>query len=90
MKVTITHPASPHCGREALVTRVCRGEHVDLVVTLEGGGRITVDSTWTDYWVRKGEQPPTPRMIGLAQARELTELLGRLEGQSRAMEVPED
>jgi hypothetical protein len=79
MKITITYPGSPYFGQEALVTRVRYTEHVDLHVTLEDSSTVTIDSTWTDYWDRKGERPPAARILCAERARVLTELLERLE-----------
>ncbi|MFL6333135.1 MAG: hypothetical protein ACJ754_07305 [Pyrinomonadaceae bacterium] len=79
--MVITYPDHPYQGREATVTRVRYGAHVDLVVVLDGGFRINIDSTWTDYWERRGEVPPAARTsLGVGQARELIVLLGRLKG----------
>jgi hypothetical protein len=56
---------------------------VDLLLTLAGDRKITVDSTWTDYWTRKGEQsPPALPIASPEQARQLRGLLGRLERQA--------
>ncbi len=80
VRVTITHPDSPYRGQQAAVRRVKYAAHVDLLVELAGGMKITVDSTWTDYWERKGERPPlTSLMASSEQARRLHELLNRLE-----------
>jgi len=80
VRVTITHPDSPYCGQKAAVRRIKYAAHVDLLLELAGGMKITVDSTWTDYWERKGERPPlTSLMASSEQARQLYELLDRLE-----------
>jgi hypothetical protein len=80
VRVTITHSDSPYCGQKAAVRRVKYAAHVDLLVELAGGMKITVDSTWTDYWERKGERPPpTSLMASSEQARRLHELLNGLE-----------
>ncbi len=80
VRVTITHPDSPYCGQKAAVHRIKYAAHVDLLVELAGGMKITVDSTWTDYWERKGERPPLSSLMASSeQARQLYELLNRLE-----------
>lgn len=80
VRVVITHPGHPYQGREATVTRVRYGAHVDLVVVLDGGPRINIDSTWTDYWEQRGESPPAATAaLGVCQVRELILLLGRLK-----------
>lgn len=81
-KVIITNPDSPFCGKKATVRRVRYAAHVDLLVTLAGDQKITVDSTWTDYWIRKGEpSPPALLMASPDQVRKLRGMLGRLERQ---------
>lgn len=80
VRVFITHPGHPYQGREATVTRVRYGAHVDVVVVLDGGPRINIDSTWTDYWERRGESTPAAaEALGVGQARRLTGLLRRLK-----------
>jgi hypothetical protein len=78
--VVITHPDHPYRGREVTVTRVRYGAHVDLVVVPDGGPRLNIDSTWTDYWERRGESSPAAAAaLGVGQARRLTRLLQRLK-----------
>jgi hypothetical protein len=84
--IKIIHPNSPYLGQEALISRVKQGPHVDLIVALPDGSRITIDSTWTDYWEQRGD-PPTyvPRLLDVDRALVMKEMLGRWKRHSEAV-----
>lgn len=87
----ITHTGHPYHGREVSVIRVKYRTHVDLLVSLDGECGINVDSTWTDYWERRGEQPPqVSQLLSIGQARRLRALLGRLKEQVERGEDEEE
>ncbi len=86
VRITITNPDSPYRGRVGIVSRVRHGAHVDLQVEFEDEVKITVDSTWTDYWERVGEPPPSGSLLAHPeQARHLCEMLVRLERKTKGM-----
>lgn len=88
--IKITNPDSPYYGQEAVIIRVRNGVHVDLLVEVAGGPKMTIDATWTDYEERQGKRLSNDvRPIGVKQARRMIEVLGRWKRQSESDESPD-
>ena len=78
VKAKITHPDSLYYRREGNVLRISYGTHVDLLMELADGLKITVDAKWTDYRTQTGgDAEPLASSLGVEQARRVNEILRR-------------